>query len=224
VKEEGPLAKLRNEGAKRAKGDILVFTDDDIIASPKWLSAINKEFEDKQDIGGVSGPSFISREFRRNRDIFKFKFFKSVYDKFFCDGLSHLPGHITKSGAWTTGACDEKCDYQGEVEFLEACNMAFRADIFYAIGGFDESYLGVGDWSEPDLSFRVRRAGYHLWFSRDARIEHQPSKSGAYKKRAGDRSRLTNYEKFAFKWIKPNFKHTLYKLFLRIYYAFKAIK
>ncbi len=225
VTEEGPLAALRNEGARKAKGKYLVFIDDDVWCRPGWLQAIVEVFERSQLVGGVSGPSTIPAKFRGNRDIFGFKIFKWFYDIIFCPGQSHLPGHITKSGAWTTGAADEKCQYEGKVDFLEACNMSFRADIYNDLNGFDEQYKGVGDWSEPDLGFRVREAGYCLWFSRDARLEHRPSKSGAFKKRSSDaRNRLANYELFSSRWVKPCWQHQLYKQFVRIYYAFKTAK
>lgn len=222
VKEEGPLAKLRNQGAKQAKGDYLIFIDDDVICSSDWLAAIIEIFEGRSYCGGVSGPAFITSEYKRNRDIFSYKFFKYLYDLWFCHGQSSLPGHITKAGAWTTGACNENCSYEGNIDFLEACNMAFRTDIFNSVGGFDESYLGIGDWSEPDLAFRVRKLGYQLWFSRDARVEHRPSKSGAFKKRRKDApNRMANYELFSSRWIKPCWQHTLYKWFMRTYYAYQ---
>lgn len=223
VTEEGPLAKLRNEGAGKARGKYLVFIDDDVICSPQWISSIVRTFEKRPDCAGVSGPSVITREFRRNRDIFSYRFFKLLYDLWFCGRMRRLPGHIAKSGAWTTGACEASCRYEGKVEFLEACNSAYRADIFRSLNGFDESYLGVGDWSEPDLSFRVREAGYDLWFSRDARLEHRPSKSGAFKKRLSDSgNRLSNYEQFSLRWVIPCWQHTIYKWFLRTYYAIVA--
>lgn len=215
VKEEGPLAELRNKGSRRARGKYLIFIDDDVICDPGWMEAIINTFR-ARDIAGVSGPSFIRGRYRRNRDMFRGKW---LYDILFLRGQSHLPGHIAKSGAWTTGATNENCSYEGPVEFLEACNMSFRADVFADNGGFDESYKGVGDWSEPDLSFRIREDGHSLWFSRDARLEHQPSKSGAFKKRLGDsRNRMANYELFSKRWIEPCKEHDFYKWFLRSYY------
>jgi len=132
---------------------------------------------------------------------------------------------FTKSGAWTTGACNESCRYEGEVEFLEACNMSYRRDVFEQVGGFDEAYKGIGDWSEPDLSFRLRKLGGRLLFVQGAKLYHLPSRTGAYKKRRGDsRNRLDNYYLFSKRWIKPYWKHTLYKLFLVTYYAYKTFK
>ena len=225
VTEEGELAKLRNVGARRAKGEILIFIDDDTICSPKWLESILSTFEKNPRIGGCSGPAVIRGEYLNNRDLFRFPWIKAVYDLIFLEGRGHLPGHFTRWGAWTTGASKDSCSYDGPVEFLEACNMAFRADAFNSVGGFDEAYKGVGDWSEPDLSFRIRRAGYDLWFSRDASLEHQPSKSGAFKKRLSDSgNRLANYELFSSRWIKPCWQHSLYKQFMRTYYEFKTVK
>ena len=222
VTEEGELAALRNEGAKRARGEYLIFIDDDVVCEPQWLESIVRIFRET-DVAGVSGPSYISREYRRNRDIFRFPVLKWIYDLFFLDGKQSLPGHITKAGTWTTGACDYKCSYEGPVDFLEACNSAYRADAFRLAGGFDEAYKGVGDWSEPDLAFRIRKNGNNLWFSRDARLEHRPSCSGAFKKRLRDsRNRLANYELFASRWVKPHWKHDLYKWFLKTYYAIKS--
>lgn len=220
VREEGELAKLRNDGAKRATGDYLIFIDDDVICSPGWLDGITKSFSKDKTIGGVSGPSTITDDFRGNRDIFRFKLAKRLYDYGFCFGRHRLPGHVTRAGAWTTGAADSSCSYEGEVMFLEACNMAFRSDIFRRVRGFDESFRGVGDWSEPDLSYRIRRAGFRLWFSTAAKLEHRPSKSGAFKKRKSDSvNRLSNYLLFSERWVKPHWSHNLYKLFLRSYYA-----
>ena len=220
VTEEGELSKLRNFGAQQAKGEILIFIDDDVVCSPNWFRSIIETFR-KQKVEGVSGTSFITREFRKNRDIFRFK----VVQDFFTGFRWDLPGHISKWGTWTTGASEENCSYEGEVEFLEACNMSFLQKVFKANGGFDESYRGIGDWSEPDLCFRIRKAGGRLWFARDARLEHRPSKSGAFKKRSSDsRNRMANYELFSSRWIKPCWQHTLYKQFLRTYYEITAFK
>lgn len=100
--------------------------------------------------------------------------------------------------------------------------MSFRSDEFWLVGGFDEQFKGIGDWSEPDLAFRLKEFGGELWFSRDARLEHRPSRGGAFKKRQGDsRRRMENYERFAKRWIEPHWKHSLYKQFLRTYYWLK---
>lgn len=221
VTEEGPLAAIRNQGFRRASGDIVIFVDDDTTMPPQWLRGVMAPFADIS-IVGVSGPAVIPIENQRQRDIFKWPKIKSIYDRVFLDGKAHLPGHITTAGTWTTGAVSENCDYEGPVDFLEACNMAFRRRHFEAIGGFDETFQGIGDWSEPDACFRIRRAGGTLWFSRWAKLYHHPSRTGAYtKRRADSRNRLANYHLFASRWVEPHWKHTAYKAFLKTYYTLK---
>ena len=225
VTEEGELAALRNEGARRAKGSILVFIDDDVVCERTWLEEIVKTFDSKPDIGGVSGPSIVDDYHRSNRDIFKNKVVKKLYDWFFLEGMENLPGRITRSGTWTTGACNDSCDFNGPVDYLEACNMSFRREAFETVGGFDESYKGVGDWSEPDLAFRIKQLGYDLWFNNRVRLNHNPSRSGAFKKRGKDSpNRLKNYYLFADRWVEPHWRNNIYKLFLRIYYEIKSFK
>lgn len=215
VREEGSLATLRNKGAKLAIGKFLVFIDDDITASPGWLDAIRSGFD--KGYHGVSGRSFIRNDFRINRDTFRFG---SILSRF-----SEIdPGRISKFGMWSLAATNENCTYEGEVNYLEACNMAFEKDAFWSVNGFDESYKGIGDWSEPDLCFRLGKNGYRMWFSRNAVVEHCPSKSGAYKKRLIKCNRMENYEQFSKRWIKPCWQHSLFKMILRGYFWAKENK
>lgn len=225
VTEEGPLAKLRNKGAAQAKGKYLVFIDDDVVAPSGWLESIVKIFDSKPAVGGVSGPAIIPRSHRKNRDLFRFRSIKFFHDLIFLGWGRRIPGHFSRAGAWSTKSSEERCSYEGEVQFLEACNMAFRTDVFRVVGGFDEAYLGIGDWSEPDLAFRVKRAGFRLWFSRNARLYHLPSRVGAFRKRKFQSDiRLSNYELFSKRWIKPCREHSLYKRFLKFYYAIASSK
>lgn len=221
VKDEGPLAWCRNKGARLASGNILIFIDDDVVVSKTWLQTISEVLGSRDDLAGLSGPSVITSDYRNNRDVFKDTLIKRLHDKIFLGELMDLPGHITDSGAWTTGASREDCSYEGSVEFLEACNMSFKREAFQQVGGFDESYKGIGDWSEPDLCFRLRQRGKRLWFTRNALLYHRPSKTGAYKKRLKRCSRMENYLLFSSRWVKPSMRHSAYKLFMATYYWMK---
>lgn len=223
IREKGELAKLRNQGWRQAQSPIVVFIDDDTICTTSWLSSILEAFKD-QEVGGVSGPAIIPATYKRNRDIFKHKVFKLIYDKFFCEGQEALPGHIARSGAWTTGASLETCKYEGEVYFLEACNMSFRKSALEEVGGFDERYRGVGDWSEPDLCYRIKERGYKLLFTQGAKLYHLPSQTGAYTKRLSDNTRYQNYRLFASRWVRPHWKHGVYLKFLEGYFLMKRWK
>lgn len=113
--------------------------------------------------------------------------------------------------------------------------MSFKASVFRGLGGFDEEYRGIGDWSEPDLCYRIRLrwdyesalylpSQYKLWFSQSAALFHLPSQSGAFSKRKRTGARLTNYALFSKRWIRPCWQHAFYKLFIRSYYAWREIR
>ena len=224
VTKKGELARLRNEGASHAKGDILIFIDDDVYCPPEWLKEITLPFVEPS-VAGASGPAVIREEFKAKRDIFRYPRIKRLYDWLFLEGKAHLPGHITRAGTWTTGACMESCSYEGGVDFAEACNMAFRRGAFVDCGGFDTRFGGIGDWSEPDLAFRIRAHTLgKIWFTPRAKLYHEPSTTGAYLSREQTGARLTNYLLFAGRWVDPCFRHTLYKLFLRGYFTWKEIR
>lgn len=222
-REKGELAKIRNSGASDSKGDIVSFIDDDTVCEPYWCEQIIKTFEEKK-VQGVSGISFIPKSYRKNRDIFRHRFFKFLYDSFFCNGESWRPGHLTRSGAWTTGACNIHCSYEGKVDFLEACNMSFDIRWFRFLRGFNENYGGCGDWSEPDLCNRIRELDGVLWFNPKVKLYHCPDADGAYKgMNKQSKGRLDNYLMFSKRWIKPYWKHGIYKLFLKGYYSWKYL-
>ena len=221
ITEEGELAKLRNKGLYQATGEIVVFTDDDVEVTEGWLESIAQAFK-RPDVVGVSGPAIIRPAYRLQRDIFRFRWAKAIYDYLFLGRQAHLPGLITRAGTWTTGASEEACSYEGEVDYLEACNMAVRREAFLKIGGFDEQFRGIGDWSEPDAAYRLKSWG-KLWFSKDAKLYHNPSKSGAFLKRKQTGARLENYFLFAARWVKPHPRHTLFKWFLISYYRLKEM-
>ena len=223
--ERGPLARIRNQAARRAKGEIIVFIDDDVECTSDWLNAIVTSFGEVQSVVGVSGPSTIPQGYKGNRDLFRYSSLKWLYDFFFLERKRALPGHFSKSGAFTTGASEEDCSYDGEVQFLEACNMAYKREVFEKLGGFDEAYTGVGEWSEPDLCFRIKNStGGKFYFSPRVRVSHLVSKAGAFKlRKAESAQRMANYWLFSSRWIKPCLSHSAYKLFVRLYYAFKSL-
>jgi len=62
-KTHGGPGDARNLGIRRAKGDIIAFTDDDCIIPPDWLKNIYDSFINNPDAAGVEGKtiSFIDK-------------------------------------------------------------------------------------------------------------------------------------------------------------------
>lgn len=216
LRERGPLVRLRNEGLRRARAPITLFIDDDIVASPGYLRGVLSQM-DRLGCLGLTGPGIIPEAYRGNRDLYKYRFLRKLYDWCFV-GAEKRPGQITIAGTFVP---DPDWSYEGPVQYLEACHMSFKTEALKAIGGFDEAYGGIGDWSEPDCAFRLRqRFGDDcLAFEPRVAVEHRCSPAGATVFRRADAGqRLSNYHLFARRWVRPTVRHHLYQLFLWGYY------
>ncbi len=108
-KNSGP-GTARNHGAKEAKGEIILFTDDDCIAEPDWLEKMLEPFK-TPEIAGAKG-SYLS-----NQKELIARFVQVEYEEKF-DELS-------------------KHEY---IDFIDTYSAAFRKDVFTEAGGYDSSF------------------------------------------------------------------------------------
>lgn len=110
-KKQG-LSYARNCGVHEAKGKVIVFTDDDVIADPYWLTSVARAFEE-YDIAGIGGRIF------------------PIWEK-------PKPKWLTPDlyGYWAILDYGEKPYYLSAANIWGA-NFAVRADMFQKYGGFD---------------------------------------------------------------------------------------
>lgn len=219
--EEGRLVDLKDKGWRKAKGEILIWIDDDIVCSPGWLKNIVTIFDRRKDVVGVTGPSYVPTEYLKNRDVFKEGLFKRFYNWFFLENKQMLPGRITKCGVNTYGANYPQPNlYPQEVDFLEPCHFAIRRTAVEKVDGFDLGYGGVGEWCDVDLCYRVKQYG-KLIYHPQVKVTHYPVNDLTTNKRLETASRYRNYCRWANKYIKPTFKNRAYRLFLKTYFKLK---
>lgn len=132
----------RNTGVKKAKGEILAFTDSDCIADRDWIKNLVKPFKDDDKIGGVGGRT-------RSFEV------KTVFQAY-----AHKKKLFHRD--WKRGII-------GTRAYFPLCNVAYRRDVFEDIDYFDERTFSGSD---TDFSFRVSAAGYNLFYEPDAVIYH----------------------------------------------------
>ena len=176
---EPGLLSGRHRGAQEAKGDILVFTDDDTEATPKWLAAITTAFEDPT-VHLVGGPSLP--KFETMPPTWMSPYFSLDGEHLSCGTLSliDLGNNILEI---------DPCQVYG-------LNYAIRKTTLFEVGGFNpdcipkhlQHFQGDG---ETGLSIKIREKGYKSIYHPGAMVYHLiPS------------SRLTvkYFEKWYFYW------------------------
>jgi O-antigen biosynthesis protein len=141
-------ANGRNTGIDATTGRIIAFTDDDCRAAPDWVTCIKSIFDADPDVGIVCG---------------------RVY----------APDYLRDKG-FTTEFEPDRREWQRQFpppdrDWGITANFAARREIFTDLGRFDPM-LGAGTalraGEEPDLIFRVLKAGRKVINAREVQVEH----------------------------------------------------
>jgi len=153
----------KNEGIARARGEIILFIDDDVILlSPDFLAAHVDCYADFA-VGGVGG-RVVERRIRPN--------------------ARRTVSRVTRGGRTVENLLGQS---SCTLESVKGANMSFRASVFDRVGGFDRRYTGTALLEEADLASRVTRAGWKLVFEPRAELLHLSVPTGGV--RVGDEQR-----------------------------------
>lgn len=149
LENHGP-AYCRNVGAKKARGEVLVFTDSDCCVDRHWLENIQKHFF-QNGTEAIMGRLMLRPS------------------TFLGDSISALGfpagGAIGFDKIW-------KVDQKGFTDSLSSCNCAVRKDIFWKVGGFDESFPYPGG-EDSFLAYNLRRLNYRIRYCPDVLVYHE---------------------------------------------------
>jgi len=140
----------RNLGLKNSIGEIVVFFDDDISINENWIETAFKFFHLNSDIGGIGGLPITPKDYRSI--VYPLRFFLNVIL-----GISN----------WDLDFNNRK-----EVNYLSGSNMAFRRDVLFLVGGFDENFYGPCAGEDADICLRITRKGYKLILDSKLNIYH----------------------------------------------------
>jgi O-antigen biosynthesis protein len=162
VREPRPgLNWARNRAIVEASGEILAYTDDDVVVDPDWVPVLATAFAEDPDIAAVTG-LVVPAELETPPQLHFER-----YGGFGC-------GFDRRRYSW---AGETRPSYRGQVlECGTGANMAFRKEIFRRIGPFDPALdAGTAATGGGDLEmfFRVLKEGYTLVYEPAALVRHR---------------------------------------------------
>lgn len=148
----GP-ARARNRGVEEARGEVIVFVDDDIEPMPGFLAAHKARHEGDPRLV-VVGPQSPAPDRRAHEPVWIAWEHEMLQRQYAC----------FDSGKWTAGPPHF---YTG--------NASLRREYLRAVGGFDETFKRQED---VEFAYRVRAAcGLNFVYAGDTQALHRPSRT-----------------------------------------------
>ncbi len=166
------LPKARNRGIFAGHGDICLFLDDDVEIISGDILNLHRKTHAFEDIGGVAG-YLDDPVFAKDAEI------PSTYDA-------------------TTGELIQNfsLDKSQFTVSVVGAHMSFKRTALLKVGGFDENFTANALWEEIDLSFRLGKAGWKIYYCAEAKVKHLRERSGGCREQR-EQSRTYIYHQFA---------------------------
>jgi GT2 family glycosyltransferase len=143
--ENGGRAKVRNKGAKEAKGNVFIFFDDDTRPTPSCIEKLVKYFNEKKNAILVGNHPFELQ--KADTDLGKYR--------------------TQKANSWVKDL--KPSPFLLTTPFMTAANSAIPKEIFEKLEGFDEKLTDAEDF---DMAIRATEKQIPIYFCIDAVAWH----------------------------------------------------
>lgn len=171
-----------NAGAAEARGEFLVFLNNDTQVTPGWMDALLRCFTERAQCG-IAGSRLIYPDGR----------LQEAGALVFADG-----------GGWNVGRFESRNEtayrYRRQTDYVSGAALMIRREVFQRIGGFDARF-SPAYFEDVDLAFAVRRLGLQVWYEPASTVVHCEGISAGTDLDVGmKRHQRPNQAKFVQKW------------------------
>lgn len=171
-----------NAGAAQARGEFVVFLNNDTTVRPGWLDALLDTFARHPDTG-LAGSQLVYPDGR----------------------LQEAGGIVFADGSgWNYGRFDDpahpRYGFVREVDYCSGAAIALPRALFDRLGGFDPHYAPAY-YEDTDLAMRVRAAGLKVRYQpASVVVHHEGVSSGTDPTRGVKQHQVSNQVKFVARW------------------------
>ena len=143
------VTEARNNGIRNSVGDIVIFTDDDVITDPEFVNN-HVRAHDKYDV--VQGRVIEQEMVPAKKPLWL--------------------------NRWIKFSGSDNCITEGPVNVITGCNFSFKRNVIEQVGYFDEFFARLALREDADFGYRCYRAGICMGFSPHACLKHLRSPTG----------------------------------------------
>ena len=168
-----------NDGAALARGEFLLFLNNDTQVTPGWLDALLDCHRDT-DRCGIVGSRLVYPDGR----------LQEAGGLVFADGSGHNIGRFEARD-------DPRFRVRRDVDYVSGASLLIRRDLFDRVGGFADVYAPAY-YEDTDLAFAVRAAGYRVRYEPRSMVVHfEGVTAGTDTERGIKRHQVLHRERFA---------------------------
>lgn len=180
--ENSGFLETCNKAASEARGEYLVFLNNDTVVCAGWLDALLETYKHFPKCG-IAGSRL-----------------------FYPDGkLQEAGGIVWRDGsAWNYGRDDDalrpEYGYAREADYVSGASLCIRKTLWDHLGGFDPIYRPAY-YEDTDLAFRARKLGYQVVMQAQSKVVHYEGKTSGTDTGSGVKAyQKVNHDKFLARW------------------------
>ncbi len=201
------FSKGNNIGAEHAKGDILLFLNNDTITTSDFVTPVLDLFARNTNVG-VAGPRLLNEDSSFQLSCGKLPSFgRELRDRI-------LYGLVERKNPLAIRYAEWRMLKNLNVEWVTGAALFIRRELFQRLGGFDETMVMF--FEDKDLCLRALRASNNVRFVSEASLVHLRGASNTEEMKPSVQAFYRRSQVYYYAKHRPLFEQRLLRLYLRL--------